>query len=116
MYDTVHLSSDSFISTAFSEAPAVATSTAGKLGAALSGKDQEVIDDSECGGRGCCDEQVAAANGIAKPINITQLIPEIAAISFGLGMCCVLGASGSGKSKPKPRNRNARERDESESD
>jgi hypothetical protein len=49
----------------------------------------ELVDDSHCGGRGCCDDQVMAKANLAKPINWTQLIPEVAAASFGLGMCCV---------------------------
>ena len=67
--------------------------------ASLTGADKEVIDDSQCGGRGCCDDQVAAAENVAKPLNMSQLIPEIAAISFALGMCCVWVAGRKRKAK-----------------
>ena len=72
------------------------------LKAALTGADKEVVDDSHCGGRGCCDDQVAAAGNAAKPLNLSQLIPEIAAISFGLGMCCVWVAGLKRKTKKTP--------------
>jgi hypothetical protein len=57
------------------------------------------IDDSHCGGRGCCDDQVAATANVAKPMDWSQLIPSIAAASFGLGMCCVWVAGRKRKSK-----------------
>ena len=68
------------------------------------------IDDSHCGGRGCCDEQVATAANVSKPMDWSQLIPSIAAGSFGLGMCCVWIAGKKRKSKKK------QSKDDSDSD